>query len=278
MRILIRTSKWAIWARRLGSLAVPLLVLPVLMHRERFLDSAVFTVVAGFAAAVAGLAVLVALVALARLWQTGDRGWGLALAGLVLGALSLAPFLWYFNLATRYPPVTDIATAPRGELPLIFEPDTAAMPPPRLLVPDEQMRLFPNATTRVYPLDPVQLFALVQRLVEAQGWDIRQSRAPGAVGAEGRINARIVTLPGWREEAVLRISPIAGGGAVDMRSASIGALHDFGSNGERLSAFLIALDTEVTAFLRDNPTINAPVLPETEAEPSPEVDTGREAD
>jgi hypothetical protein len=35
MRILIRTSKWAIWARRFGSLALPLAAIPVLMHRER---------------------------------------------------------------------------------------------------------------------------------------------------------------------------------------------------------------------------------------------------
>jgi hypothetical protein len=275
VRIRIRTSKTAIWARRLGSLALPLVILPVIMHRERLLDSAAFLAVALFACAVAALAVVVSLIALVRLWHTGDQGWGRAISGLILGFLCLAPFLWYGNLALRYPVVTDLATAPRGELPLIFEPDTATMPPPRLLTPDEQARFFPNATTRSYPLDAVQLFAIVDRLVVAQGWDVRQRQEPGGGGEPGRINARIVTIPGWREEAVLRVSAIADGAAVDMRSASIGALHDLGSNGNRISSFLVLLDNEVTAFLRDNPNINNPVPAEPEA-PAPEVETGEE--
>ncbi|SMQ58912.1 Protein of unknown function [Devosia lucknowensis] len=273
MRILIRTSKWAVWARRLGGLAIPLTLVPVLMHRQGFLDSGLFLVVALFAGLVAALAVIAALIALVRLWYTGDQGWGRALLGLFLGLVCLVPYAWYGSLALRYPVVTDIATAPRGELPLLFEPDTAAMPPPRVLTAEEQQLYFPNATRRTYPLDAFQLFALVQRLAEAQGWDIRQSREPGADGEPGRINARITTLPGWREEAVLRVSPTSGGSAVDMRSASIGALHDLGSNGERISDFLVALDNDVTAFLRDNPNINQPVAVEAE-DPAPEVQTG----
>lgn len=268
LRILIRTSKWAIWARRLGSLAVPLIILPVLMHRERLLDAPTFMVVAVFAGIVSLLAVLVSLVALVRLWNTGDQGWTASFAGLFLGLVCLVPFAWYGQLALRYPPVTDIATAPRSGLPLVFEPDTAHMLPPRLPSPAEQQAFFPNATTRSYPLDPVQLFALVERLVRAEGWAIRQRREPD--GEPGRINARITTLPGWQEEVVLRVAPNGQGGVVDMRSASIGAPLDFGSNGNRISAFLVALDNEVTAFLRDNPNINEPAVPE--AEQSPEVD------
>ncbi|MBJ3784760.1 DUF1499 domain-containing protein [Devosia sediminis] len=273
MRILIRTSKWATVARRLGWLAVPLTLVPVIMHHGGFLDSRTFLSVAAFACLVAALAVLTALIALARLWQTGDQGWGRALAGLFLGLVCLAPFAWYGSLALRNPVVTDISTVPRGELPLIFEPDTALMPPSQMLTPEEQQFYFPNATTRTYPLDALQLFAIVEHLAEEQGWDIRQRNEPGADGEPGRINARIVTLPGWREEAVLRVMPTPGGGAVDMRSASIGAPHDLGSNGERISSFLVALDDEVTAFLRDNPNINQPVAPEPE-EPAPEVETG----
>jgi hypothetical protein len=273
VRILIRTSKWAVLARRLGGLAVPLTLVPVIMHRERFLDSGLFLVVALFACAIAVLAVLVALLALARLWHTGDQGWGRALAGLFLGLVCLAPFAWYGSLALRYPVVTDIATVSRGDLPLMFEPDTASMPPPSVLTSDEQQFHFPNATTRTYPLDAFQLFAIVEHLAASRGWDIRQSREPGIGGEPGRINARIVTLVGWREEAVLRVSTIAGGAAVDMRSASIGALHDLGSNGERIGDFLVALDGEVTAFLRDNPNFNQPAPVESE-DPAPEVQTG----
>jgi hypothetical protein len=273
VRILIRTSKWAVLARRLGGLAVPLAVIPVIMHRERFLDSGLFLAVAMFAGLVAGLAVLAALVALARLWHTGDQGWGRALAGLFLGLVCLAPFGYFGSLALRYPIVTDIATAPRGELPLLFEPDTASMPPPQVLTPAEQQQYFPNATTRTYPIDPFQLYAIVAHLAEGQGWDIRQRREPGVGGEPGRLNARIVTLLGWREEVVLRVAATAEGAAVDMRSASIGAQHDLGSNGNRISDFLVALDNEVTAFLRDNPNLNQPEPVELDV-PVPEVETG----
>lgn len=258
MRILIRTSKWAIWARRFGRLAVPLVVLPLLLHHLGAIDSPSFFAAALAAAAIAGLAVLVGLIALARLWYSGDQGWGRALSGLFLGLVCLLPFGWYGALAWRYPAVTDIATTSRGELPLIFAPDTAQMPPPKLLSPLDQARIFPNATTRSYPLDPAQLFELVERLAAERGWEVRLRRAPGEAGPDGRLNLRITTLAGWREEAVFRVTPAPEGAAVDMRSASINAPHDFGSNGERISEFMVALDTAVTTLLRDNPSVNQP--------------------
>lgn len=270
MRILIRTSKWAIWARRLGRLAVPLVVLPVVLHHLGQIDSPGFLIAALVAFGVSALAILVAIVALVRLWYSGDQGWGRALSGLFLGLLCILPFAWFGALAWRYPPVTDIATTARGDLPLIFAPDTAHMPPPRLLGAGDQLRLFPNATTRHYPLDPAQLYALVERLVAQRGWEIRLRRAPGEAGPNGRLNARITTWAGWREEAVFRVTPDPEGAALDMRSASINAPHDFGSNGERISEFMVALDSEVTTLLRDNPGVN---LPQSEDD-APEVEAG----
>lgn len=273
MRILIRTSKTAIWARRIGRIAIPLVVLPVGMHHLGLIDSPSFFTVAMLALGVSALAVLVGGLALIRLWFSGDQGWGKALSGLFLGLICLAPLAYYGYYAWRYPPVTDIATVPRGELPLLFLPDTAKMPPPKLISADEQADLFPNATTRTYPLDAVSLFGIVERLAQNEGWDIRRAIAPGEGGVAGRINARITTLPGWREEAVLRVLPTPTGARVDMRSASINAPHDFGSNGSRIARFMVTLDNEVTTLLRDNPNVNQPVAEEDD-EPAPTVETG----
>ena len=271
MRIRIRTSKTAILARRIGSLAIPLVVLPVALHHLGLVDSPSFFTVSVLALITASLALLVSMLALVRLWFSGDQGWGKALSGLFLGLLCLAPFVYYGALAWRYPPVTDIATVPRGELPLLFLPDTAKMPPPILLLPEEQARIFPNATTRIYPLDALSLFGIVQRLAENEGWDLKLLQPPTADGTPGRINARISTLPGWREEAVFRVSQTSTGSRVDMRSASINAPHDFGSNGTRIERFMVALDKEVTTLLRDNPTVNQPVTQDDE-EPAPAVE------
>lgn len=259
MRIVIRTSKWAILARRLGSLAIPLTVIPVLLHREHLIPSDIFLIAAVLAALVAASAVCVALVALIRLWHTGDQGWGRTFAGLLLGLLCLVPVAYLTMLAVRYPPVTDIATTDRGRMPLVLEPDTTLMPPPKLLSLAQIDAIFPNVGTRTYPLDAQQAYAIVLRMVTDRGWDIRRQQAPTTPTGTGQINARIVTLFGWREEAVLLVTGTADGVSVDMRSASINAIHDFGSNGQRIEDFLVALDTEVTTLLRDNPNADQPV-------------------
>ncbi len=276
MRILIRTSKWAIWARRLGSVAVPLIVISILLHRLRLIGGDLFLAAAALAGLVALIAVLTSLIALVRLWQTGDQGWSKALVGLALGLICLVPFAYYGALALQYPPVTDIATDDRALLPLVFEPGTAAMPAPRMLAPADQDMLFPNAVTRSYPLNEGRTFELVRQIVADFGWDIRYERLP-APEAAGQINAQIVTFPGWREEAVIRVTGDNANANVDMRSVSLNAPHDFGSNGERLESFLNALDDEVTRLLIENPDINlpagtepaSPAQTEGEAEPPP---------
>jgi hypothetical protein len=267
VRILIRTSRWAIWARRLGSVAIPLVIISVLLHRFRLITSDLFLVAAAAGGLVASIAVLTALIALARLWQTGDRGWGGALAGLLFGAVSLLPYGWYGGLMLRYPPVTDIATADRGPMPLVFEPGTQAMPPPKMLSAEAMARTFPNVETRSYPLGLAPTFGLIRAMVDDRGWDVRLLREPEPGSDLGQLNGQIMTLPGWREEVVIRVRGNLTTSVVDMRSASLNAPHDFGSNGTRIEDFLAALDDAVTTLLRDNPNANQPVEAEPEAAP-----------
>ena len=256
---------------------MPLVVISVLLHRFRLITSDLFLAAAAAAGIVALLALLVSLIALARLWQTGDQGWPRALTGLVLSLLCLAPFAWYGSLVLRYPPVTDIATTDRGLMPLVFEPGTAAMPPPKLLTAAEIEAVFPNVQTRTYPLGQVQTLIVVQGLIAAHGWDVRRVREPTAAFDPIQINAQIMTIPGWREEAVLRITGTATTSAVDMRSASLNALHDFGDNGLRIEGFLIALDDAVTTLLRDNPNANQPIEAEPDGDEAPETEAPAEA-
>jgi hypothetical protein len=271
LRILIRISKWAILARRLGAISVPLVVMSVLLHRLRIIPSDIFLVAIVVAGLVAALAILTALIALARLWQTGDQGWGRALSGFLFGAIALLPYLYYGSLALRYPAVTDIATANRDAMPLVFEPGTARMPPPKMLTTAEMATEFPNLERRSYPLGLVPTFSLVSALVAGNGWEIRMLREPGADSEVGQLNAQVTTLPGWREEVVIRVTGTDDSSVVDMRSASLNALHDFGSNGQRIEAFLAALDDAVTTLLRDNPNANAPL----EASPEEEAPTAQ---
>jgi hypothetical protein len=251
MRILIRTSKWAIWSRRFGSLALPLMVLPVFLHRERLISSTDFFIVEAVAMLVAALALGLAISAFARLWVTGDQGWGKATLGLLFSLICLVPLAIVVWQAARYPAVTDVTTDYERPPGLVSQlPAQPLSPAPRAAVETA----FPNARTRTYPVEAGRIYALLNQLVEDRDWEVRARREPQTPLAEGQINAVAMTLLGWRDEVAIRIQGTAEGSTVAMRSAALHGGHDLGSNGRRIEEFLAALDERITILLRETPT------------------------
>jgi len=250
MRILIRTSKWAIWARRLGSFAIPLLVIPLVLHRARLIESQTFIALEAVTLCVATLALVAALIAYGRLWVTGDQGWLKATWGLAFAILCLAPFLYLGAMFARYPRITEVSTSLSDPVPLSA---------PRSIPPMDAAELaklqarFPNATTRSYPLDSVTVFDMVQDLVAERGWDIRTRRVPQDIAEPGTLTAMAMTPFGFVDEVALRVAPTSSGASVDMRSVPTFEFPDFGSNGERVEDFLLALDRAVTLEMRSTP-------------------------
>ena len=202
MRILIRTSKWAIWARRFGSLALPLAIVPVFLHRERLITSADFAIIETIAMATAGLALLLAIGAFVRLWITGDQGWGKATMGLLFALLCLLPLGFVGYLVARYPAVADVSSD------ALRPPGIVSQVPPSGLPQADRAAIeaaFPNARNRSYPVEAANMFEVVQGLVAARGWEPRAQREPQTPLAEGQINAVSMTLLGWRDEVSIRI-------------------------------------------------------------------------
>ncbi len=259
MRILIRTSKWAIWARRLGSFALPVAIIPVFLHRERIIGSDDFHIIELVATGFALVALFLALGAFARLWVTGDQGWSRATIGLFFSLICLAPAALMVWLALHYPSVTDVSTD-------FGNPPALVTVVAKLATPEQRAELeaaFPNARTRTYPIAAEQMFDLVEQLGAANGWEPRARRAPTHPLDEGDLNAIATTLLGWRDEVSVRVLGTAAGSTVDMRSAAAHAWSDLGENGRRIEAFLLALDQRVTLLLRDAPqTTTAPAEPE----------------
>lgn len=258
MRILIRTSKWAIWARRFGSLAVPLTVVPVLLHREQFIASSDFAVVESVAAGVAALALLLGLSAYVRLWITGDQGWGKATWGLFFALICLAPCGYLGLQAVRYPLVNEVATNFADPLPLS---SPIRVVPTGAALQQLIATTFPNARTRSYPIDATQMFATVEDLVDQRDWDVRTRREPPTALDSGQLNAISVSIFGFRDEVAIRVGGTPSGSIVDMRSVPLGGFHDFGENGKRVEKFMLALDQKITLLLRD-----APVAPDGDAD------------
>lgn len=255
MRILVRTSKWAVWARRFGALALPLAVIPVVLHRAHAISSDNFVVVETVAMVVAAAAVAMALVAFARLWFTGDQGWGRAAVAFVFGGLCLLPAAYFGWLAVSIPPSPDVSTD------FAESPTLVSFVESRFIGPEERARIeaaYPNARSRTYPIEAPQMFEVVELLVEDQGWNPRARRAPIGPLDAGQINAVVTTLLGFSQEVAVRIKGSADGATIDMRSTSLSGFPDFGENGQRVESFLLALDNQVTLMLRNAPAQAAP--------------------
>jgi hypothetical protein len=248
MRILIRTSKWAIWSRRIASFALPLAIVPIFMHRAGMIPSETFHILeyAAIVAALVGLGM--ALVAFVRLWIIGDRGWVRATMGVVFSLVVLVPAAYALYAYWHYPLTTDVYTD-LADPPLLV----SDVPPVRMTADLARsiVAAFPNVASRTYPLGPEQVFEVALTLAAARGWEVEARQAPQGPLGEGQLNAIVLTLLGWRDEVSVRVTGVPEGSTVAMRSASQVGIHDLGENGRRIEEFLLALDTEVTVIMRD---------------------------
>jgi hypothetical protein len=231
------------------------------------ISSSEFAIVEAVAAAIAALAVFLALGAFARLWITGDRGWGRAVWGLCFGLACLMPFAWLGYQAFRYPMVNEVTTDIATPLALT---SSIAVAPTGAAMRDKIAEAFPNARTRSYPVDATEMFTIVDDLVAQRGWEVRIQRAPPTALDSGQINAIAMTLFGWRDEVAIRVAGTAQGSTIDMRSVPLGGFHDFGENGRRVEEFLLALDEKITLTLRNAP--QAAAAGDTDAPPAPADD------
>jgi uncharacterized protein DUF1499 len=242
MLILVRVTKLAIWARRFGAYALPITVGPIVMLRSSAIDVEAFEIAEGLALLLALLAVLFGLAAFARIWMTGDRGWGRAVAGLLLGLACLGPGAVIAAEYLRYPMASDVTTDLSNPPPLV---SSVAVSPPSPALLARIAAAYPTIKTRDYPLDPAQVFGLVAGLVQDRDWQLLRSVMPDDQGGNGQLNAVATTLFGFREEVSIRLAPTADGSAVAMRSVSLSTLHEPGANGSRVAAFLTDLDAKI---------------------------------
>lgn len=249
MRILVRTSRWAIWARRLGSFALPLVLIPVLMHRAGAVPSQTFEIVEGFGLVVAVLAIAAGIVALARIWVTGDRGWGYAATAIVLGLVCLGPLGLWIGSSTLYPHALDVSSD-AADPPSIADRPYAAPAP---AVEQKLAATYPNLQNRTYPLGAAQVYGIVARLAADKGWEIREQREPVDDSEDGDIQAVAVTLLGFRDAVAIRVRPLDQRTEVAMRSAALSPDEEPGANASRVDAFLTALDTAISSLVNGTP-------------------------
>lgn len=255
MRILVRTSKIAIWARRLALFGAAIIVIATGLHFFGQIAADVYTTTLVIGTACAALAFVTGIAAYIRLWFTGDRGWGPATVGFVLGLACLAPAGVAAALVEIYPSTADVSTAFVNP-PFLLR----AQPNHPEIDPETVLATFPNLITRIYQIPPPTLFSLGRTLADARGWRLIAATPPSPT-APGTLNAIRRSDLGFDNEIAFRVSPNPIGALIDLRAASLVPVpHDLGDNGRAIENFLLALDDAVSAYIRDN-------MAETEAEP-----------
>jgi uncharacterized protein (DUF1499 family) len=245
-----KTVHEGLWSRRIALFFLQLLVLTVLLHR--FGNLATPAALNLLMVSIGGLvlAIVVAVIALIRIWFGGQLGASQAFAGIAIALIGLALPLWYLSHAMLLPRLTDIETTP--EQPLQFKQLAALRPTDanRIEDPDSaiaqlQRAAYPDIRPMELERSATETFDIVHEAVKRIGWTIVLSEPPGEEDS-GRIEATDRTLlMGFADDVAIRVTGDDTRAFIDVRSVSRYGLHDLGTNAERIRS----LFTEVKAAL-----------------------------
>ncbi len=237
-------SRGAVWSRRLAwfSLAVLLLALVAFRMSEPSVQG--LAPIAGAYVFVL-LALLLAIAAFLRIWQSGHRGVGMAAQAFLICLLLLAPAGYAgFQLATL-PALNDVSTD--IDDPPAFSRSRVALDARQGRVPPDvpsdrrrvQRQAYPKAAPIVLEVPAEMAFDMARRAALNLGWRVLESSRPGGRSGAGRIEATARTrILRFSDDITIRVRPRADGSRIDIRSASRLGRHDFGANAARIAQFV----------------------------------------
>ncbi len=239
-------SRLATWSGRFALFALAVAALSIIILRSDLLE--IVPALTTFAAALvfAALAILLAFASFVPIWRQGLTGLGRAVLGLFLGILLLAYPAYLGYRATTLPAINDITTDPGN--PPRFEALLRLRPSGRVDYPggktDELQRAaYPDITPLQLSVPLKTAYDIALALVTKRKWRIVDARPPAPGRRNGVIEAVAQTMiMGFRDDVVIRVSPLGPGSRVDMRSASRFGTHDFGANASRVRALLEDID------------------------------------
>lgn len=281
----LRQSRLALWSRRAGVSAIPILLVAIVGHRADFFNGEMTLALLAVGLTLAFCAVLAGFIAFTAIWREGRRGFAAATVGLILGLLLLAYPTYLFTRIVSLPAISDVVTSPT-DVPEFNAVEWDHTPPTAAAIAVQQTA-YPDVRSRVYLADPELVFEEVVLVVEQLGWEIAFQTPPTAaqlpvdapspaspVAAEAPVDPDAPPVPpeltmqpvatpgfieavartpvvGFREDVIVRVVADPTGAIVDARSASRLFQHDFGSNAARIVRFFEELDDRLAQFTRD---------------------------
>ena len=151
-----------------------------------------------------------------------------AMLGLVISLSLVAVPLGWINKAGTVPAIHDITT----------ETDN---PPPFEDVAEQQKLAYPNLKPLVVAISTLQTFKLALDVAHDLGWHIVADEPE-----QGRIEATATTFWfGFKDDIVVRITPVGKDSRVDVRSVSRVGRSDIGTNAARIRKYLSGLEQRI---------------------------------
>jgi len=250
-----RLSASAVWARRVAIFSAVLLVTSTLGHRFGPVPTIPFLWLLAIVAGLAVLALLLAAVGFARLWQRGDKGGRASVRATLIAVAVLLPFGFGAWRAATLPQLADISTDTANPPVFAVAPGlrSAGMNPLRDWTeprPGMQAEAYPAVTGRRYalPLDRMQEMAAAT--ADELGW---RALGPPRPSADGRGTTVELVAPsrvvGLVSDVAVRIVDEGETSYVDVRSASRYGRHDLGDNAAKVLRFLDTLDGVIQAAI-----------------------------
>jgi hypothetical protein len=242
------------WASRLAIFSAALIVIGVALHRLTSFPTpvAVNLLFVGFA--FAGLAVLLALVALVQIWRRGYAGTASAALGIALPAVLAAWPLTFVPAYLRQAPLNDVTTD------LANPPRFAALAKQRAgaagsaayqaqRFAELQQKTYPDLRTMIMERSSEEAFELVEEAVRKLRWRVASAEPPTARPLRpGILEATDQTLVlGFTDDIAIRVDGNASRSRIDVRSASRYGKRDLGQNANRVRRFFTELQARADA-------------------------------
>ena len=173
------------------------------------------------------------------------RGFGYALAAMVIGLATVAGPLAFMWRAKQAPSIHDISTDTDNppQFVAVLPLRAGARNPVAYGGPEvaaKQKKAYPQVVPLPLALPPDQAFARALAVAQGMGWQIA-----GTSPAEGRIEATDTTpFFGFKDDVVIRVTAAPPGSRIDVRSLSRIGGSDIGTNARRIENYLKKLGGE----------------------------------
>ena len=244
-------SKTAAWAARIAFFSLAVAALSIIIVRSQLLEIVPALATFGAALVLAGIAILLAFAAFVVIWRQGYAGLGRALLALFIGITLLAYPAYLGVRATRLPAIADISTDTLN--PPRFDTLARQRPRDRVDYPGTptavlQRAGYPDIASLDLEVPSRVAYDAALALVTKRKWAISDARAPTLARRDGVIEATARSpIMGFRDDVVIRITPMNQSSRVDIRSASRIGTHDLGANASRIRSLLEDIDDVVTS-------------------------------